>query len=139
MVGRICVRSVVTAEADETLAAAARRMEEHKVGCLVVVDRKRHPIGIVTDRDLMLHCIAHGNDAGTQQVAQAMSTPVVTAREEMPIEDALSQLSASGIRRLPVVDGAGALLGLLALDDVLDLLGEEAATIGRLLSRRATR
>ncbi len=137
MIGRICVRSVVTTEADEPLATAARRMDEHAVGCLVVVDGKKHPVGILTDRDLMLHCVARGHDAGSEQVAQAMSAPVVTAREEMPIENAISQLSAASIRRLPVVDASGALVGLLALDDVLDLLSEEVATIGRLLSRRA--
>jgi CBS domain-containing protein len=121
---------------DETLRAAGRRMREQGVGSLVVVDGKTRPVGIVTDRDLMLRCVADADDADDVRVAQVMSTPVVTARETMPIEDILSQMSASGIRRVPVVDDEDSLVGILALDDVLDLLSEEVTTIGRLLSRR---
>lgn len=136
-VGRICVRSVATATPQETLREAARRMREHAVGSLVVVDGKTRPVGVLTDRDVMLRCVAGADDADDVRVAQAMSTPVVTASEAMPIEDILSQMSASGIRRVPVVDDAGVLVGILALDDVLDLLSEEVTTIGRLLARRA--
>jgi CBS domain-containing protein len=135
-VGRICVRSVATATAEETLRAAAQRMSEHAVGSLVVVDGKNRPVGVLTDRDLMLRCVAEGGDADEVRVAQAMSTPVVTANEAMPIEDVLSQMSASGIRRVPVTDETGTLVGILALDDVLDLLSEEVTTIGRVLSKR---
>jgi CBS domain-containing protein len=136
-VGRICVRSVATASADETLRVAGQRMRDHGVGSLVVVDGKTRPVGVLTDRDLMLRCVAGSDDAATVAVAQAMSTPVVTAPETMPIEDILSRMAASGIRRVPVVDEDGTLVGILALDDVLDLLSEEVTTIGRLLSRRA--
>jgi len=135
-VGRICMRAVSTAEPEETLAAAGARMRDHAVGSLVVVDAKRMPVGIVTDRDLMLRCVAGGDDPDTVRVAQAMSAPVVTARESMPIEDALAQMVGSSVRRLPVVDDAGALVGILALDDVLDLLTEEVTAVGRLLARR---
>ena len=136
-VGRICVRSVATTTPEETLRAAARRMREHGVGSLVVVDGKTRPVGVLTDRDLMLRCVADAGDADEVRVAQAMSTPVVTAREAMPIEDVLSQMSASAIRRVPVIDEAGTLVGILSLDDVLDLLSEEVTTIGRVLSNRA--
>ncbi|MBW2270496.1 MAG: CBS domain-containing protein [Deltaproteobacteria bacterium] len=135
-VGRICVRSVATITPGETLRAAAQRMRENGVGSLVVVDGKTKPVGLLTDRDLMLRCVADAGDADEVRVAQAMSTPVVTASEAMPIEDVLSQMSASEIRRVPVVDEAGTLVGILALDDVLDLLSEEVTTIGRLLSGR---
>lgn len=135
-VGRICMRAVSTAEPEETLAMAGARMRDHAVGCLVVVDAKRVPVGMVTDRDLMLRCVAGGDDPEDVRVAQAMSAPVVTARESMPIEDALSQMVGSSVRRLPVVDEGGALVGILALDDVLDLLTEEVTAVGRLLARR---
>ena len=77
-VGRICVRAVHTADPVETLRAAGRRMRDHAVGCLVVVDRKGAPTGIVTDRDLMLRCVAEGDAADAVSVAQAMSAPVVS-------------------------------------------------------------
>ncbi len=137
-VGRICVRSVATTTPAETLRAAAQRMRERGVGSLVVVDGKKRPVGVLTDRDLMLRCVAGADDPDGVEVAQVMSTPVVTAGETMPIEDVLSQMSASGIRRVPVVDATGMLVGILALDDVLDLLSEEVTTIGRLLSRRTS-
>lgn len=138
-VGKICIRAVATATAEESLRVAAHRMREHSVGSLVVVDTKSRPVGMVTDRDVMLSCVGDGADPDDSSIAQAMSTPVVAARESMPIEDALSQMSASGVRRLPVIDESGVLVGILALDDVLDLLSEEVTTVGRLLSRRGPR
>lgn len=135
-VGRICMRAVSTADPEETLAAAGARMRDHAVGSLVVVDAKGIPVGMLTDRDLMLRCVAEGDDPHAVRVAQAMSAPVITARESMPIEDALSQMVGATVRRLPVVDDAGALVGILALDDVLDLLTEEVTAVGRLLARR---
>lgn len=136
-VGRICVRSVATAYPSETARAAARRMRERDLGTLVVVDESGVPIGILTDRDLMLRFVAGEDDAGVVEVAQLMSTPVTTAGEESPIEDALAQMAAANFRRLPVVDASGRLVGLLALDDVIDLLGEEVATIRSVLRRRS--
>lgn len=136
-VGKICVRAVHTAEAGETLRAAGARMRDHAVGCLVVVDRKGLPAGIVTDRDLMLRCVAEDDSPDAVSVAQAMSTPVVSVHESTPIEDALAQMVSAGVRRLPVVDSSGKLVGILALDDVLDLLSEEVTSVGRLLAHRS--
>jgi CBS domain-containing protein len=135
-VGRLCVRSVYSATPDESARVVARRMNEANVGALVVVDEKGYPVGIVTDRDLALRCIAGNCDPSTTLVSTIMTAPVVCVSESTPIEDALKQMARISARRLAVTDEKGRLAGLLALDDVLELLVEEAETIGRLLKRR---
>jgi CBS domain-containing protein len=132
-VGRICIRTVHVAGPGESAREAARRMVTEGVGTLVVLGGDRRPMGFVTDRDLMFHCVAEGRDAARTTVETIMAAPVVTVPEDLPIEDALVRMAETKVRRLAVVDRAGCLAGLLALDDVLDLLSEEFGTIGRLL------
>ncbi len=134
-VGAICIRSVHTARADESVRAVTRRMAERDVGALVVVDDDARPVGMVTDRDVALRCVAEESDPSSTQVSSIMSAPVVCVTEATPIEDALTRMAGTSARRLAVTDEEGRLAGILALDDVLDLLVEEAATIGRLLRR----
>jgi CBS domain-containing protein len=134
--GKICVRSVHTALAGETLRDAARRMAEHGVGTLVVLDAERKPAGILTDRDIVVACVARDRDPGSTRVGDVMTRAVASVRESTPIEEALSAMARAHARRLAVTDDQGRLAGLLALDDVLDLLAEEAETIGRILARR---
>jgi len=133
--GRICVRSVHFAEPGETAREAARRMASLEVGTLLILNYERKPIGLVTDRDLMIHCLAEGRDPDETTVEKLMTAPLVTVREETPIEEALSIMARDGVRRVVVVDEKDQLVGILALDDVLDLLAEEMETIGRLLRR----
>ncbi|MDH5761134.1 MAG: CBS domain-containing protein [Gemmatimonadota bacterium] len=132
-VGKICSRIVYTARPDETVVEAARRMKEHGVGSLVVLDEDRRPMGILTDRDVAMRCVAEGIDAEATEVRDVMSLPVTAMDEDAPIESALQSMAATSTRREPVVDDQGKLVGLLALDDVLSLLVEEAESIGKLL------
>jgi len=131
-VGSICTRAVHTATRTERAKEAARRMQQYKVGSLVVVDLESKPIGIVTDRDLALKCVGEGM-GGDVRLDEIMTRPVSTAHEDTPIDQALRHMAAAKVRRMVVVDGLGRLVGLLSLDDVLDLLVEEAEDIGRLL------
>ena len=133
-VGRICTRVVVTADAEETVAEAARRMAEHDVGTLAVMRDEAQALGIVTDRDIVLYCVARGEDPSKVLVKQVMSGPPLLVRESAPIESALAEMAASRVRRLLVVDDSDKLVGLLSLDDVLELLAEESHSIGRLLA-----
>jgi len=136
--GSICVRTVVIAGVEESVREAARRMTHEDVGALVVLDEAGKPIGILTDRDVMVRCLGASRDPVTTTVAEIMSAPVVAVQETTPIEDGLSKMVGARVRRLPVLDVKGELVGILALDDVLELLAEETATIGRLI-RRAPR
>ena len=135
-VGRICTRVVVTASPDESVAAAARRMAEHDVGTLAVLGEGGRPLGVVTDRDIVVYCVARGDDAARLQVREIMSGPPLLVRESTPIENALAEMAASRVRRLVVVGDRDELIGLLSVDDVLELLAEEAKSIGRLLSAK---
>lgn len=134
-VGRICTREVDLVDSDESVQAAAQRMHARNVGTLLVVDQDQKPIGIVTDRDLTVRVLAEGLEAATTRVRQVMTASPQSVTEDTPIESALSTMRSGPYRRLPVVDSAGRLVGLLSIDDVLDLLTEEFGEIRRLLER----
>lgn len=143
-VGRICSRSVVTVRAGESVLEAARRMAHHSVGTLVVTapgeeprEEAPHPIGILTDRDIVVRCVAQGLDPGASPVSAVMSVPVRFLHEDAAIEEALGVMSRGAMRRIVVTDAAGRLVGILSLDDVIELLVEEAGSIGRLLVQHA--
>jgi len=132
-IGKLCTRTVWIADPGESVAAAARRMAEQQVGTLVVLDAERRPIGMLTDRDVVLRVVATGRDPESTPVGDVMSRPIVRADEDTPIEDGIARMASAATRRLVVTGGDGRLVGLLALDDVLDLLIEEAKSVGRLV------
>ena len=132
-VGRICVREVDLAEPNDSVQSAAQRMHSRNVGTLVVLDPARKPIGIVTDRDLVIRVLAEGRDATQVTVDEVMTQDLRTIDEDCPIEAALEAMRAGPFRRVPVVNRKGELTGLLSIDDVLDLLAEEFRSIGALL------
>lgn len=136
--GAVCVRSVQIASPQESVREVARRMAKAGVGTVVVLGDDKQPVGILTDRDVALRCVAEQRDPDATRVGAVMTAPATCIPESTPIEDALSRMAGLQVRRLVVVDAKRHLVGILALDDVLELLAEEAVTIGRLLSRRAT-
>lgn len=132
-VGRICVREVDTAEPQETVQAAADRMNARNVGTLVVLSPGGQPLGILTDRDLAVRVVGKGRDPYTTTVGDVMTLFPKTIHEDTPIEQAISLMRSGPFRRLPVVDHSGKLVGMLSIDDILDLLAEEFREIGALL------
>lgn len=124
--GGICTR--VVGERDRPLPAAAQRMREQHVGCLVVVDETaggRRVAGILTDRDIVTSVMAKGVDPSTLRVEDVMSTDVVTAQESDAFAELLATMRCKGLRRLPVVDAQGVLVGLPTMDDLLEVLAEQ--------------
>jgi CBS domain-containing protein len=107
-------------------------MAQYRVGSLVVVDLDSKPIGILTDRDIAVKCVGDGL-GGDVRLDEIMTRPVSTVHEDTPIDQSLRHMAAAKVRRMVVVDGVGRLVGLLSLDDIVDLLAEEAEDIGRLL------
>ncbi len=138
-VGRICVREVDTVEPDASVAAAAQRMLLRTVGTLVVVNKRNQVVGIVTDRDLVQRVLAKGVDPANTKVRVVMTIAPKTIFEQTSIESVLLIMRTGKFRRLPVVDRTNRLLGLVTLDDILMLLAEEFAQIGRLLTRETPR
>lgn len=132
-VGRICVREIDFAELNETAWQAAERMHDRAVGTLVVQDEHKHPVGILTDRDLVERVMAQGKDPCQTMVAEIMTTNPVRTYQDASTESAVALMRSGGFRRLPVVNHHDKLVGLLSLDDVLLLLCEEFTAIGELL------
>ena len=138
-VGRLCIREVDLADPDEAVQWAARRMLDRNVGCLVVLGSAGEPLGILTDRDVALRVVAEGRDGGATKVAEVMTPTPDAIHEDLPLEMALSHMRAGPFRRLPVVDNDGKLIGLISLDDILDLLAEEFREVGSLLRQEGPR
>ena len=132
-VGRICTRSVDLADCDESAQVAASRMNTRNVGTLVVIDDQKRPIGILTDRDLAIRVVGKGLDPNSTSVESVMSASPDCIEENAVIESAITLMRRGSHRRLLVVDGDGKLIGLLSLDDILDLLSEEFEEIGKLV------
>ncbi len=135
-VGEICSRDVVVMSADESVRDAALLMRNHHVGDVVVVNDAngaRKPVGIITDRDVAVEIVAEGVDPDSVSVKDAMSFELVTAHEDDDTLRCVELMREKGLRRLPVVDGNEALVGILTLDDVIDLLAEMLTDIVRLV------
>jgi CBS domain-containing protein len=136
-VGKICSRDVDLADSDESVYEAAKRMQARRVGTLVVLDDDRRPVGIVTDRDLVLRVLATSKDPETTWVRDVRTSPVYSIAEEATIDDAIGKMRAHRCRRLLVVDRKGALVGIVSLDDVLAILAEQLHGVAALLESEA--
>jgi len=122
--GDLCKRQVVTATPEATLSDVSKIMRASHVGCVVVVDEAKNPVGIITDRDIVVEVIAAGLDPRTLKVDEVMTRHPTLALESDDASWSLKVMRDRGVRRLPVMDEAGALVGIVALDDLL----ESAAT-----------
>jgi CBS domain-containing protein len=123
---RFTRRELVTIAPDRPAEEAARLMRDRHVGAVVVVDDAR-PVGIVTDRDLVVRLLA--DYKADTLVAAVMTRDPAVARVDDAIDFAFYTMRENGVRRLPIVDAAGALIGLVAVDDLLVLLGGEVSSI----------
>lgn len=134
-IGRICQREVDTADSKECARAAARRMATRCVGTLVILDKEKRPVGILTDRDLAVRVLAEGLNPDTTPVADVMTRHPATIHENTAIEDVLALMRAKSVRRMPVVERQGRLVGLVSMDDILALLAEEFRHLGKLIEK----
>jgi CBS domain-containing protein len=121
------VKKVITVSPSDSLASVATLMEEHNVGAVVVTENHR-PVGIVTDRDLALLLGARGKSPRTR-VAEVMSSPIMSAYRDAGVFDTTETMMESGVRRLPVVDEDGCLVGIVSLDDLLRVLSRELSNL----------
>jgi len=142
-VGEICNRDVVVAPKTQGIVDAAKRMRASHVGDLVVVENRGNghvPIGIVTDRDIVISVVAGDPDhINYLLVSDVMSDDLVTAREPESVEAALRKMEEHGVRRLPIVDGDGVLVGILTLDDVLQYLTAQQNELVALVAQEQRR
>lgn len=135
--GEICNREVVVVNRDQTILDAAKIMREYHVGDVVVVeDRsgKKVPVGILTDRDIVIKILAKDLDADKIEVGDAMSFDLATVMEEDEILETVKTMRGKGVRRIPVVNAQGGLEGIIAVDDLVDLLAEQMSDLVALIS-----
>lgn len=133
-VGEICSRIVVVAESSTPVQQAAKLMRDHHIGALVVTEGSagaRRPIGIVTDRDLVVEVVAADVDYRTLTVGDIMSERPATLKETAGLFEIIAQMRGSGVRRLVVVDANEHLLGIVAMDDLLPVLAEELSSLAQ--------
>jgi CBS domain-containing protein len=122
------LRPVVLAALGESVASAAKRLRDERVGCLVVT-RGGHPIGILTDRDLAVRVVAEGRDPSTTRVDDVLTYDPLTLRDSDTVDSAARCMREHGIRRLPIVDAEGAVRGIVTADDLVVQLGRQLAAL----------
>jgi CBS domain-containing protein len=113
-------------------------MREHHVGNVVVVERDKRgsvPVGIVTDRDIVISVIAPKLDPSQLTVGEIMGADLVTASDDQDVFETVEQMRRHGIRRLPITDKQGGLLGIVAVDDLLELLAMQLSGLSRVVAR----
>jgi CBS domain-containing protein len=134
-IGGICQRSLDSIRPDESVAAAAERMRQRTVGSLIVVNESKRPIGILTDRDLVIRAMADAKDVDLTPVIDVMTPDIVVATADTSLTAALRLMREGPFRRLPVVDQQGVLIGLVTLDDILMRLAHVFDEIGGLIQQ----
>ncbi len=137
-VGEICTREVAVADRAMTIQEAAQVMRQHHVGNVVVVDQhngRRVPVGIVTDRDIVVSVVATKLDPAIFTVGDLAMHKPTTCLEDEGVLECIRKMRLKGIRRMPVMDQEGSLAGIIAVDDLIQLLAEEMNAIGKLIAR----
>lgn len=132
VVGEICTTEVVCCRAQTSALDAAKLMRQKHVGDVILVsdpDQERIPVGIVTDRDLAIEVLGCGRDASTVPLSALARNPVVIAKESEDLRSVVGRMLFHGVRRIPVVDDQGVLVGIVTFDDVLQALIADMHTL----------
>lgn len=141
-VGQVCSREVYIFKADEPLANAVAEMMKRHIGAIVVVetepDRVR-PVGIVTDRDAIRGQVSLKKDLQSLTLRDVMTHGPLSVSEMCGIAEAIEHMRARGVRRAPVVNDSGDLVGIVSLDDLLPIVAEELGALARLVGNQASR
>ncbi|MBM9513224.1 CBS domain-containing protein [Desulfogranum marinum] len=136
--GAFCNREVVIAERSTEIITLAQLMRKHHVGDVVVVDKQGEkvvPIGVITDRDIVVELVAAEQDLASVTANDLISRELVTGLDTESIWDALQRMRRRGIRRMPVVNDAGSLEGILTVDDIIELLADELSMLAAISGR----
>ena len=116
----IMSRPPITAKDTDTVAAIAKVMSSHDIGCVIIVDKAGKPSGIITERDIVQRIAAKNLLPSEVKVTEAMSKPIIGIPPATPLNEAAKRMNQSKIRRLAVIDG-GKLVGILTMKDILEV------------------
>jgi CBS domain-containing protein len=135
-VGAVCIREVVTAEASESVLELAQLMRRHHVGAVVIVDRKgekNFPSGIVTDRDIVVDALVTSlENIRDMKASELVKQSVISVREDQNVDEVVAIMRDNGVRRVPVVDHQGGLVGIVAADDLVELYADRLSQLATL-------
>ena len=137
-IGAICNKEVITMKRDSTVLHAASLMRQYHVGDVVIIEDHKGkivPIGIVTDRDIVVELVATELDCKVMTTGDIMAKNLTVINESNGISETIQLMASKGIRRIPVVDNDGALVGIVTFDDLLALLAKEFNALVKLLPR----
>ena len=140
--GEYCNRDVVIVSRYESVREVVNLMRSHHVGTVVVVEEQASapvPVGILTDRDIVIEILAEGVDIDAVTIGDVMSFELVTISEDTKLLDAINIMRSQTVRRLPVVNSGGSLVGILTVDDVIELLSEQMSNIASLITSEQRR
>lgn len=138
IVGEFCNREVIILNRHNSVLDAAKLMRKYHVGDVIVVEPRgtdNVPIGILTDRDIVIELIAREIDPQNVTVADAMSDELLTVKEDDQLTEVIQQMRGKAVRRAPVVSANGTLIGVVTVDDIIDILAEQIASLVSLIQR----
>ena len=136
LVSEFCIREVVIVDRATTILEAAKLMRSEHVGDLVVTDNRNGrqvPVGILTDRDIVVELLAEEIELDKVSVGDAMSYELISVKEKDGLQEAIEKMRQHGVRRLPVVDDDSALIGIVSVDDLVELIAEQLTGLVRLV------
>lgn len=133
----LCSKNLVCVERGATLQYAAQLMKKHHIGGVVVVEAngKNKPVGVLTDRDIVLSVVAENRPLSTR-VQDVMSKDIVKVGKGQGIAEVVDRMESNGVRRIIVVDEVGNACGLVSADDIIQLVARELNGLGRLVERQ---
>src|SRR5260363_408922 len=137
MLSDISKKQIATLAGEDSVQKAAQKMRDRNVGSIVVVNAQQHPVGIVTDRDIVVQVVAKSAGPSSQTVADIMSRDLLILSASDSLQEAARRMDGQWVWRGSVVDEQGALCGLIALDDVLILLSQCLSECAELIKKQA--
>jgi CBS domain-containing protein len=141
-VGQVCNREVIVVDRDTSVLKACQLMRQFHVGALLVADERggqRYPVGIITDRDIVVELLAEEIQLDRVSIGDVMSFELLTAEETDDLLVTIKRMRYKGVRRAPIVSNEGVLIGLLAVDDVIELLAEQLTDLVTLIANEQSR
>jgi len=141
-IGEFCNREVIISNREDSVLEAAKLMRKYHVGDIIVVEQRgdeRVPVGILTDRDIVVELVAREVDATDVTVGEAMSNDLLTVNENEQLTELVQQMQGKAVRRVPVVDANGALVGIVTADDLIDLIAEQLTSLVGMVQREQHR
>lgn len=138
-IGKLCRGEVVIAPKDMSVHEAAKLMKQHNIGDIIVIHKKDNniePIGILTDRDIVMKIVADEVEAKMICVGDAMSQDLLVLNHHQDTQEAIDMMSARGVRRAPIIDNHHKIVGLVSIDDLLLLVADELSSLAKLIRKQ---